>query len=384
MQEKENMFLTLSGHLSSVADPRIFHKITYRLDEILFLAVSAVVSDCTDWQDIVDFGHDKLEWLQKYFPYNQGIPSHDTMNRVFSLIDKGAFESMFRQWASQHFTPSAGLLISFDGKSLRRSATKLEQQMPRAEGGKGAEHLLGAWCNEQSVCFDVRAVGEKENEIVAIKSMLEYLEIEGCVIRADAIACQKDIAEKIIQGRADYVFGLKLNQKNLFEAVETLFSEDVPAMDKYDTKDEAGHGRVERRVCRAAGIELLADKTLAERWPGLRSIIELERERVIIATGVCSSEKRYYISSLAPSAENNAKYVREHWGIENRLHYILDVYFGEDASRKRSGNAAANFGTLLRMALNLVYAAKGKDSVKRTLKKASRTDKFRETILGLS
>ena len=203
MEEKEKMFSGLSEHLSTVPDPRIPYKITYRLDEILFLAVSAVVSDCTDWQDIVDFGQDKLDWLQKYFPYEQGIPSHDTMNRVFSLIDKGAFESMFHKWASQYFTPSAGMLISFDGKSLRRSATKLEQQTPRVEGGKGAEHLLEAWCNEQSVCFDIRSVSEKENEIVAIKSMLDDLEIEGCVVRADAIACQKEIAEKIIKGSFD-------------------------------------------------------------------------------------------------------------------------------------------------------------------------------------
>jgi predicted transposase YbfD/YdcC len=383
MEEEEKVFLGLSEHLSMVTDPRVLHKTTFRLEEILFLAVSAVVSDCTEWQEIVDFGHDKLVWLRKYFPFEQGIPSHDTMNRVFSLIDKVEFESMFHQWASQYFTPSAGLLISFDGKSLRRSATKLEQQTPRLAGGKGAEHLLGAWCNEQSVCFDVRSVDEKENEIVAIKSMLDYLSIEGCVVRADAIACQKDIAEKVLKAKANYVFGLKTNQKNLFKAVETLFSGDT-AMDEYDTKDEVGHGRVERRVCRAASVELLGDKVLIGQWPGLKSIIEVKSERAIMANGACSSETRYYISSLEPQAQSSAKYVREHWGIENRLHYALDVYFGEDASRKRKGNAAANFGTLLRIALNLVQAAKGKDSIKRTRKKASRTDTIREAILGLS
>lgn len=384
--DQTNVFSGLLDQLAVVADPRDPTKVKYPLDEILFLAVCGVVSDCTEWQQIVDFGKDKLEWLRNYLPYAKGIPSLGTMNRIFSLINKSSFEGMFRTWASRGLCLPEGSLVSLDGKALRRSATKKEQQTPHTAGGKGAVHLLEAWCSEQSVCFGVREVASKENETVAIPLILNDLEIEKCVVRIDAIGSYKEVVRSIKGKEADYVIGLKGNQATLLAAAEVVFSDPSLSrhLDIHDSGAETGHGRLERRVCRAISVGHLSQQAKVEDWAGLKSVFEVESERSLMATGKVSHEKRYYISSLEPLAEKGAKYVREHWGIENGLHYCLDVFFGEDASRKRTGNAAANFGTVLRMALNMVNAIKGNMSIKRTLKKASRSDVFREQILGFS
>lgn len=389
LRSKERMALPetlLSGlleHLQTVSDPRQQTKVRYPLDEILLLSVSALISGCTEWQEVVDFGEDKLTWLRQYRPFENGIPSHDTVNRCISLIEPTAFEVMFVNWISEHLVPSPGTLINLDGKRLRSSATKLEQQTPRAEGGKSAIHLMQAWCSEFSLCLDIVQVNEKSNEISAIPLILNDLDVSGCVVSIDAIGCQKEVARNIIERRADYVLGLKQNQPALYSAVqETFFRAGKNALRYVETT--TGHGRVEERRYAVLQANLLPSEALGEQWQALHSLLEVKTERLVTASAHMSKQTRYYISSLPTSPETLAAYVRGHWGIENKLHWSLDVMLGEDASRKRVRNAAANFGTILRIVLNLLKSDPEPISLKRKMKKAARSDDYRANLLKIA
>jgi predicted transposase YbfD/YdcC len=383
--EIENLLGGLLDHLNEVPEPRQSGKIAYPLDEILFLTISAVVSGCSEWDEIVDFGEDKLEWLRKYRPYINGIPAHDTVNRVMSLIDPEAFERMFVMWVNQNIKLPEGTLINIDGKKLRSSATKLEQQTARADGGKSSVHLVEAWCSDLSLCLGIREVEEKTNEIKAIPLILNDLELEGCVVSIDAMGCQKEIVKGICSKTADYVISLKENQSTLLTGVKQAFEchADACRNDQYAQDTSVDHGRIEERICRTLNAEMLPDWVLREDWVGLNTIIQIQSERTIIANGTVGKETRYYISSLRLSADRIASYIRGHWGIENQLHYMLDVFWGEDGSRKRSACAAANFGTVLRIAHNLVKTHPENISIKRKRKKADRSDQYREQILRL-
>ncbi|MBL0083679.1 MAG: ISAs1 family transposase [Saprospiraceae bacterium] len=346
------------------------------------LSISAVVSGCTEWGEIVDFGEDKLAWLRQYRPFDNGIPAHDTLNRVMSLISPSTFSDMFVLWANRNLKLDSGTLVSIDGKRLRGSATKEEQQLPRSSGGKSAAHLLEAWCNDLSVCMSVRQVESKTNEIKVVPSILDDLALEGCVISMDAMGCQKDIVKKICEGKADYLIGLKGNQSTLASAVQQAFTA-FDAKKQPLTEQNTGHGRIEERTCRVIKAQDVLQEALTKEWTGLNAIIEIEYERAVVASARIEKEKRYYISSLQPDAQQLATYIRNHWGIENRLHYMLDVYWGEDESKKQVAYAATNFGILLRIAHNLVKLHPEKISVKRKLKRADRSDSYREQILRL-
>jgi predicted transposase YbfD/YdcC len=385
MAEIGNLLGGLLGHLNEVPEPRQSAKIEYPLDEILFLTISAVISGCSEWDEIVDFGEDKLGWLRQYRPFSNGIPSHDTVNRVISLINPVAFEQMFVMWVNSNIDLPKGTLISIDGKKLRSSATKLEQQTAHADGGKSAVHLVEAWCSDLSLCLSTREVAEKTNEIKAIPLILNDLEIEGCVVSIDAMGCQKKIVEGVVTRTADYVIGLKDNQPTLLEGVEQAFEAyaDECRHERYSQDISVNHGRIEERICRVLNADRLPEWVPREDWTGLNTIIQIQSERTIMATGTVTNDTRYYISSLRLSASRIAAYVRGHWGIENQLHYMLDVFWGEDASRKRIAGAAANFGTVLRIAHNLVKTHPENISIKRKRKKADRSDHYREQILRL-
>jgi predicted transposase YbfD/YdcC len=373
MFEIENSLGGLLIHLNEVPEPRQRSKIDYPLDEILLLTISAVVSGCSEWQEIVDFGEDKLAWLRKYRPFSNGIPSHDTLNRVVSLISPEGFERMFINWVNDCISLPEGTLISIDGKKLRGSATKLAQQTSRAEGGKSAVHLVGAWCSSLSLCLSTRKVDEKTNEIKAIPLILNDVGLEGCVVSIDAMGCQKDIVSKIMSSKANYVIGLKNNQPSFLAGVEEAFKaySDQCRDEQYARNVSVDHGRIEERNCRVLSADLLPDYVPKADWAGLNTVIQIETERVVMANGTVEREIRYLISSLKLPAEQIAAYVRGHWGIENQLHYMLDVFWGEDSSRKQAANAATNFGTILRIAHNLVKSYPENISVKRKLKKGS-------------
>jgi predicted transposase YbfD/YdcC len=383
--EVENLLGDLLGHLGEVPEPRQWAKIRYPLDEILFLTISAVVSGCSEWDEIADFGEDKIAWLRLYRPFINGAPSHDTLNRVMSLIDPVAFERMFVMWVNRNMKLPEGTLISIDGKKLRSSATKLEQQTARADGGKSSVHLVEAWCSDLSLCLSVREVAEKTNEIKAIPLILNDLELDGCVVSIDAIGCQKEIVTEIGSKTANYVIGLKDNQPTLLAGVEQAFENyaDECRGEQYAQDTSVDHGRIEERICRTLDAERLPEWVPVGDWVGLNTIIQIQSERTIMANGTISQETRYYISSLRLPADCIASYVRGHWGIENQLHYMLDVFWGEDGSRKRTACAAANFGTVLRIAHNLVKTHPENISVKRKRKKADRSDQYREQILRL-
>jgi len=199
----------LLPHLNKVPEPRKSGKIEYSLDEILFSTISVVVSGCSEWDEIVDFGEDKSDWLRRYRPFSNRIPSHDTLNRVISLINPVAFEHMFVKWVNENIKFAAGTLINLDGKKLRSSAAKLEQQTAHAEGDKSAVYLVEAWCSDLSLCLSIRKIVEKTNEIKAIPLILNDIELDGCVVNIDAMGCQKEIVKEIISKNADYVIGLK-------------------------------------------------------------------------------------------------------------------------------------------------------------------------------
>jgi predicted transposase YbfD/YdcC len=349
----------------------------------LFLNISAVLSGFEEWEEIADFGEEKLDWLRKYLPYANGIPSHDTINRVTSLIDYRSFEKCFINWATMDIKLPQGTVISLDGKKLRGSATKKEQQTAHAQGGKSSIHLVHAWCHELQLCLAQYKTDTKSNEITAIPEILDFLEISGCIITIDAMGCQKTIAEQIIDKEADYIFGLKDNQEALSLAVFTAFDEHGKyAEGSKSAQAGKNHGREESRTCRVLPAEMLPNWAQTEDWKGLKSVIEIQAQRTILASGVIENETRYYISSLVVNASAFNVLIRSHWNIENQLHWSLDVIFGEDQSRKRIRNVAQNFAMIRKMALNLLKSQPEKISVNRKRNRCALSDQYREKTLG--
>ena len=383
MNNEQNLVNGLIRSFGSVEDPRIDRSKIYPLIEILFLTTSAVLSGFEEWDEIVDFGEEKIAWLRKYLPYEQGIPSHDTVNRVISLIDNRAFEECFINWATMDIELSEGTVISIDGKKLRGSATKKEQQTAHAQGGKSAFHIVHAWCHELQLCLAQYQTDAKSNEITAIPVILDFLEISGCIITLDSMGCQKKIAQKIIQKEAHYIMCLKDNQEALSLAVFTAFAENDEQADRNKAlQEEQNHGRKESRLCRVLPADLLPEWGQSSDWKGLKSIIEIQSHRKIMASGAVENETRYYISSLDVDAQAFNQLVRSHWTIENQLHWTLDVIFGEDQSRKRIRNAAQNFSTIRKITLNLLKAQSEKISVNRKRNKCALSDQYREKTLG--
>jgi predicted transposase YbfD/YdcC len=383
MEESRPPLEGLLAALEKVQDPRIDRKKLYPLIEVLFLTTSAVLSGFEDWDEIVDFGEEKLAWLRKYLPYENEIPSHDTINRVVSLIDYRLFEECFLNWATMSIELPQGTVISIDGKKLRGSATKKEQQTPHSQGGKSAIHLVHAWCHELQLCLAQYKTDSKSNEITAIPVILDFLEISGCIITLDAMGCQKTIAEKIITKQADYIMGLKDNQAALSLATFTAFqAHDKQAENNKAHQKDKNHGREESRTCRVLPAELLPDWAQAPDWKGLKSVIEIQSQRTILSTGLVENETRYYISSLEVNPAMFNRLIRAHWNVENQLHWSLDVLFGEDQSRKRIRNAAQNFSTIRKIALNLLKSQSEKISINRKRNKCALSDQYREKTLG--
>lgn len=383
MEGNQNLLGSLLESFKSIEDPRIDRSKLYPLIEILFLSTSAVLSGFEEWDEICDFGEEKLTWLRNYLPYENGIPSHDTINRVISMIDYRLFEECFINWANMSIELPQGTVISIDGKKLRGSATKKEQQTPHAQGGKSAIHLVHAWCHELQMCLAQYKTETKSNEITAIPVILDFLEISGCIITIDAMGCQKTIAEKIIDKNADYIFGLKDNQEALCLAAFTAFKQyDKQAQTNESHQEGKNHGRKESRVCRVLSADLLPTWAQIPDWKGLKSVVEIQSQRTIISTGVVENETRYYISSLVVDAPTFNLLIRSHWNIENQLHWSLDVIFGEDQSRKRIRNAAQNFATIRKIALNLLKAQNEKISINRKRNKCALSDHYREKTLG--
>ena len=366
-------YMSIHEHIKELKDPRRVTKgnFKYPLNEIFFLVISAVISGTEDWQGIALFGEEKIAWLRNFLPYEKGTPSHDVLGDLFARIDLQNFESVFIKWINAISEITNGTIISIDGKTIRGSG---DSNIPNS-----AVHVVSAYATNQMLCFGQTSVDKKQNEITAIPELLNMLAIKGGVVTIDAMGCQKKIAEKIIGKEADYVLMVKDNQPELKEQVEKLFEYYKEPCDVDQTID-SGHGRIEDRKCEMIGdLRFLDGK---EQWVGLQSVVKISSKRYIKKKGDESSEIRYYITSLRPDSKRLNQIIRSHWGVENNLHWRLDVVFNEDKSSKRKDNSAANFNIITKIAMTLIDREKTvKASMGKKRLKAAWNDSYRECVL---
>lgn len=356
---------------SQLPDPRSDHTKLYPLGTIVFLTISAVVSGVETWTEIEEFGKDKLDWLKRYVSCpDDRIPSHDTLGDFFKRLDPESFSTCFVNWMGQVCGLSEGELVAIDGKRVRGSYDRWD--------GKSAIHIVSAWASSNSVTLAQVKVDEKSNEITAIPQLLDALELNGAIVSIDAMGCQRDIARQIKEAGADYILGLKGNQGELRDQVEAHFR--YARIDSHHTDVTKDHGRIEERTCRVITDLSMLDE--ADNWPGMASVAQVVSSRIEVLSGHTSKETRYYISSKPASAEAFNGYIRAHWGIENKLHWVLDVLFNEDGCRVRKGYADENFSIIRKIALNLLSLEQTpKLSKKIKQQKAMRKDTFREMVL---
>lgn len=330
-------------------DPRVERTKVHSLEVIMFIALCAYLSGAEGFYDMEDYAQARQDWLREHIGM-QSVPSHDTFNRVFQAISPVRFGECLIELTQRLREQVAGDIVAFDGKAHRRTASK---------EGK-ALHMLNAWSVENRLVLGQLAIEEKSNEITAIPQLMDMLDLKGCVITADALNCQKTVAAKAVEKKADYVLALKGNHPVFFEEVrmhmDALACKSAPGFEQI----EKDHGRIETRRCWQS--DSVAWYTDAAQWPGLRSfvLIESKRER----GDSIETSRRYYISSLPQGESYAAKSVRAHWQIENSLHWCLDVVFNEDQSRARARNAAKNLGILRSICLNLLRRVPGKSSLK--------------------
>jgi len=368
--------MPLKEHFSALDDPRAQHSIEHLLLDIVLITICAVICGADHWVEIENYGIAKQKWLETFLELPNGIPSHDTLERTFARLRPEPVQQCFLNWVQAVFNITDGQLISIDGKTLRGSYER---------GGKqGMIHMVSAWAHQNRLVLGQRKVHEKSNEITAIPELLKVLDLAGAVVSIDAMGCQTAIATQIVAQQGDYVLALKGNQGNLHQDVRQLFDHaqsqkfrDI-AHDFYET-EEKGHGRQENRRYWVMGqTEYLVG---AENWEKLTTIGCVESQRQI--GDKITSEMRYYLLSLPLDAKRFAEAVRGHWGIENQLHWILDVGFREDDARATQGYSAENLAVIRHLAVNLLTqerTAKGGTHAKRL--KAGWNDHYLTKVLS--
>jgi predicted transposase YbfD/YdcC len=367
----------LLAHFAQLKDPRVERTKRHKLLDIVFIAVCAVVSGTNDFVGMAKFGRSKQAWLAKYLELPNGIPSDDTFRRVLSALDADAFVNCFLSWVEDFQEATAGRVISIDGKTVRASLDRKKDQKPL--------HVVSAWAVRNRLVLGQEVVDEKSNEITAIPKLLEVLELAGAVVTIDAMGCQKEIVAKIRDKGADYVVTVKANQEHLqadviqaFAAVDDGTASGQPQ--RYETAD-GRHGRQETRICEVLPVP--AGLRHAQDWKDLRCICRVTR--IYRERADEKSEVRYFISSLEANAKVLACAIRDHWGVENGLHWVLDMYFGEDRSRARADNAAANLAMLRRWVLTMLRQNQSvTGSIEKKRLQAAWNDEARERLLGLS
>ena len=373
--------LTLADHFASLEDPRVERTRLHPLLSIVTIAICAVIGGAESWEDIELFGEAKADWFATFLDLPHGIPSHDTFNRVFAALDPVQFRTCFLRWMQAVAEVLPAQTIAVDGKTVRRSHDR--------ESGKGAIHMVSAWATANHVVLAQLKVDEKSNEITAVPDLLRSLALAGCLVTIDAMGCQREIAHQILEQGGDYVLALKDNQETLAEEVALSFAaasaDDFTGVQHDQAVTvEKGHGRIETRRLQVIGdAAIIAWLQERHAWPGLAAIGRVQAERRIGTER--SIEDRYYLLSSPLAASAFGEAVRHHWGIENCVHWVLDVTFGEDQSRIRAGHAAENFAVLRHIALNLLRQEQSKRvSLKGKRKKAGwDTDYLLQILHGL-
>lgn len=343
----------------------------HELQDIVAISICAVVCGADSWEEIERYGHSKQKWLSTILALPNGIPSHDTFNRVISSLCPKNFGECFSNWVSSLMETTKDI-ISIDGKTIRGAKVN----------GKSPIHMVSAWASSNNLALGQVKVDQKSNEITAIPELLENLALKGSVVTIDAMGCQKDIAKIIVKRDADYVLGLKSNQPELLEEVVDEFRFSTP--DQHHQDLDFGHGRIETRICSV--INTFDHIQSQGKWAGMKSVIRIESVREFKDDGKRETEKstRYYISSADKSAKEFLSIIRSHWAIENKLHWTLDVAFGEDQNRKRTGNAAQNFSMIAKIAINLCKRDKSiKLGIKSKRKIAGWDENYMLTLLGV-
>ena len=337
----------LRRRFAELQDPRVAASCDHLLIDILAITILAVASGGDDWTDLEMFGRLRHEWLKTFLALPNGIPSHDTFQRVFGLLDRKQFAACLFQWTQALHEATGGQLIAIDGKTLRRSFAK--------RSGKAALHLVTAWSSENGLTLGQIACEEKSNEITAIPELLKLLSLQGCTVTIDAMGCQKEIAQQIRDQKAHYVLALKGNQSGLEQDMRALFERgidtDFAGLKGQECQTtETGHGRVEERTCHV--VEIPQDHPQRRVWKDLRTLVVVTSCRT--HDQIETWETRLYVSSHAPRAKPLAYAIRKHWSIENSQHWVLDIAFGEDSRRQQDRNGGANLAAVRRLAVSLL------------------------------
>lgn len=341
---------SLMDHFGSLTDPRRDQGKRHKLVDIVTIAICGAICGADNWVEIEFFGTCKEPWFRTFLELPNGIPSHDTFGEVFARLDPEEFQRSFIEWVQAVAEITQDQVIAVDGKTVRRSHDR--------SAGKQAIHMVNAWASAAGVALGQVKVEDKTNEITAIPKLLRLLDVSGCIVTIDAIGCQREIAQQIVEAGADYVLAVKENQGRLSEDVQDLFAgaeafayEDVP----HETWQgiNKGHGRIEKRECwTIADPEALSYIRDRDAWPNLKSVVKITAHRSMGEER--STQTRYFISTLPGDAQRLARAVRVHWGIENSLHWVLDIAFREDESRVRKDHGPQNLAILRQMALNLL------------------------------
>jgi predicted transposase YbfD/YdcC len=366
---------SIVDHFVELEDPRIGRNRRHKLIDIVVLTVCAVISGCETWEEIEEYGEFKLDWLRRFLELPHGIPSHDTIRRLFIRLDPQSLQRCFFSWVEAVRQQTEGDVVAIDGKTLRRSG--------EAASGKMPIHMVSAWAAANAMVLGQMKTSDHSNEITAIPALLDLLKVKGCIVTIDAEGCQTEIAKKIRERKADYVLAVKANQPHLLEQISDFFAdttdEDIGEewLEKNETVDK-GHGRIEIRECYHS--DEIAALPRVKEFAGAKSIAMVRSTRIIGEKR--TSETRYFISSLEMDAQKLAHAVRAHWSVENSLHWTLDMSFREDESRMRDGYSAENFAMMRRMALSIMKRdVHSKRSLKGRRRICSYHDPYLEALL---
>lgn len=369
---------TIKTHFAGVGDPRQSGKVDHPLINIIFLTICATLCGADGWVDVEAFGYAQSTWLSEYLDLENGIPSHDTLGRTFSIINPEQFSKGFLDWMNAVSELVEGI-IALDGKQLRRSHNK--------HLGKNAIYMVSAWGTANGVVLGQQKVDEKSNEITAIPKLLAGLNLAGCIVTIDAMGCQTAIAEQIVDQEGDYVLSLKGNQGWLHEDVAEMFTyfkkiDFVDIESDYHKTVNKGHGRIEIRECYTFNPHQWSDYFRSlDKWKGLQSVVMVHSQRHV--GDKITNDVRFFISSSPSNAKATLNAVRLHWEIENKLHWVLDIAFREDDSRVRIGHASENMAVIRHMALNLLrQEPTGKGGIRNRRMRCAWDIKYREKVLS--